>query len=1111
MTGIAVVASAHDAKFAEEVRAGLQAAGLDASVSQTLPKVAGPHVVLIWSAALAADHAIDAQALIGLWSEDRLVTVRRDATLLPLGLRDLPSLGPETNSKELVAAALAVTAERQVAPELKQLGRRYELIRVIGRSPMGIVYEGMDPKLHRKVAIKTILKGHMDDDEAAKEYSMRFMREAQAVARLNHPHIAQVYEVGEEGDLAYIVMEFVGGRDLKSVLDAKFRFELTEAVRIMCELLDALDFAHESGIVHRDVKRANVMLDGQGRVKLTGFGVARISDDRSAKDKAQAGTMFGGMAVMSPEQIAGGVVDRRCDIFLAGIILYELLTGEKPFTGSGAWTIAKKIIQDHPPVPSSINNAISPLFDIVVNKALSKTVEGRYQTAKEFAVALRRALEGRSNEDESDKTVVGSMGDLSSPSKPAAPIASAKGEGTKGGTVAGSQEMELEFWRAIKDGSDPDDFELYVQQFPTGIYAALAKRKIARLRGTARDDADAGELEEREIQDAAKREAEVKRDLADEKAKLEALLAAKEPEAAKRQAELKKEVADVREAKSPMGTFIVAIVAMALFGGGVWYYFNKASLEKQVALTAALETATKASQELQQAQARQQESLRALEEARSKEIAALKSGDAAQIKEAQEATKRAEAEATKQAEQVKARELAAADARKKAQDSVEKSKTTSKVPERTDPYPVAKAPEPVAKASEPAAKAPEPLAKSAEPPRAKSRSEREREEEDRLARVAASKKAPVAVASAPSASVEPASAASAPPQQAAELFQQAEAMEASDPRGAVRIYRSLARNGNAAAARRLGQIYERGIPGISRDYAESLQWYETARKLGEIVIAAPRAEPALPVRPPAPPVAAAIPEAAKPEPSKPAAVKSAPLPPPAPAALPEPPKAAAPAPAPVPLKPAAEPTTPEPKSGWFTWRGLLIALFVLALIAWRRSRRRQKAEERQAQRASAAAVDQKDAATMAEARISRRPQAAAQQAPPPGNATLFVSYSHKDRPRVDPIVSVIEEMGRRVWMDRSDITGQTGWAGQIVRAIRECRAVVLMASPNSYSSDQVVRELYLAMNHRKTIVPIEIEPAEMPDELQYILAPFQHHRLSAGETRAVLGRALAAV
>jgi hypothetical protein len=187
-------------------------------------------------------------------------------------------------------------------------------------------------------------------------------------------------------------------------------------------------------------------------------------------------------------------------------------------------------------------------------------------------------------------------------------------------------------------------------------------------------------------------------------------------------------------------------------------------------------------------------------------------------------------------------------------------------------------------------------------------------------------------------------------------------------------------------------------------------------------------------------------------------------------------------------------------------------LFVLALIAWRRYRRREKAEARQAQRQVLVASDEvvpvlKEKATRPIYRLG----SVARQSESQGDSTLFVSYSHKDRPRVEPIVSVIEEMGRRVWIDRTDITGQTGWAGQIVRAIRECRAVVLMASPNSYNSDQVVRELYLAMNHRKTIVPIEIEPAEMPDELQYILAPFQHHRLSGGETRAVLGRALAAV
>src|SRR6185295_3715187 len=378
------------------------------------------------------------------------------------------------------------------AEELKQLGR-YDLTRVLGKGAMGIVYEGLDPRLNRKVAIKTILKGHLDDEAASKEYSMRFMREAQSVARLNHPNIVQVYDFGEQGDIAYIVMEFIKGKELKNFFDANERFELKESVRIMCELLDALELAHEAGIVHRDIKPANVMLDSQARVKLTDFGVARVTDDRSSAEKTQAGTMVGTPAYMSPEQITGGNIDRRSDVFSAGIILYQFLVGEKPFTGSGAWTIAKKIIQDHPPVPSSINNTISPLFDAVVNKALAKSVEQRYQSAREFANALKRALEGKSEEDDSEKTVVGSMADLGSVAKPSAQAATAKADTTttRGTSATGSQEVELEFWRAIKDGNDPDDFDLYVQQFPNGIHAALAKRKIAKLRGVAPEETGA--------------------------------------------------------------------------------------------------------------------------------------------------------------------------------------------------------------------------------------------------------------------------------------------------------------------------------------------------------------------------------------------------------------------------------------------------------------------------------------------------------------------------------------------------------------------------------------------------------------------------------------------
>ncbi len=427
------------------------------------------------------------------------------------------------------------------AEELKQLGR-YDLTRVLGKGAMGIVYEGLDPRLNRKVAIKTILKGHLDDEAASKEYSMRFMREAQSVARLNHPNIVQVYDFGEQGDIAYIVMEFIKGKELKSFFDANERFELKESVRIMCELLDALELAHEAGIVHRDIKPANVMLDSQARVKLADFGVARVTDDRSAAEKTQAGTMVGTPAYMSPEQITGGNIDRRSDVFSAGIILYQFLVGEKPFTGSGAWTIAKKIIQDHPPVPSSINNTISPLFDAVVNKALAKTAEQRYQSAREFGAALKRALEGKSEEDDADQTVVGSMADLGSIAKPSAQVAGAKADATRGTTATGSQEVELEFWRAIKDGNDPEDFDLYVQQFPTGIYAALAKRKIAKLRGVAPEETgakakQAAEQEKKEAEEAAKREAEVKEKLAEERAKLEAKLAETEAAYKKREAE----------------------------------------------------------------------------------------------------------------------------------------------------------------------------------------------------------------------------------------------------------------------------------------------------------------------------------------------------------------------------------------------------------------------------------------------------------------------------------------------------------------------------------------------------------------------------------------------
>lgn len=276
-------------------------------------------------------------------------------------------------------------------PDTRRLGR-YELVRVLGKGSMGAVYEGLDPGLNRKVAIKTILKGALDGDAAA-EYRMRFLREARICARLVHPHIVQVYDFGEEGEVMYLVMELVAGRELKAILEEKARLEPPAAVQVMRDLLDALQAAHEHGIIHRDVKPANVFITQAGTAKLADFGVARMEDNAAATERTDPGTLIGTPAYMSPEQIVGGTIDGRTDLFSAGIVLYQLLTGEKPFTGAGAWTIAKKIIQDEPMAPSKVNPALPGTFDAVVQRALAKDPERRFATAREFSTALQGALQ----------------------------------------------------------------------------------------------------------------------------------------------------------------------------------------------------------------------------------------------------------------------------------------------------------------------------------------------------------------------------------------------------------------------------------------------------------------------------------------------------------------------------------------------------------------------------------------------------------------------------------------------------------------------------------------------------------------------------------------------
>ncbi len=436
------------------------------------------------------------------------------------------------------------------APPLESLGR-YKLKRVLGKGAMGVVYEGLDPRLNRTVAVKTILVGELDP-ATAQEYSMRFAREAQAVARLNHPNIVQVYDFGEEGEIAYIVMEYIRGKELKAAFDTGERFTLRESTRLMTELLDAIDFAHNEGVVHRDIKPANVMVDHEGHVKLADFGVARISDpDRQGA--TQVGTMVGTPAYMSPEQVQGLKIDRRTDIFSAGVVFYQFLTGQRPFQGGGAFSVAKRIVQDDPPAPSLIIDSISPEYDEIVSRALAKDPDKRFQSAGEFAEALQRAAEGLPAEvPEDDSTQMLREGDLPhadpAPAHPSLAPFVPDAQGT---------EVELEFWRAIKDTDDPEELDLYIENFPQGVYVPLARRKLAELRGDKTSAADeateqarlAAEEEakkqallkaRRETEERVRREAAEKaRRAAEEKARLEAEARAKREaeEKARREAE----------------------------------------------------------------------------------------------------------------------------------------------------------------------------------------------------------------------------------------------------------------------------------------------------------------------------------------------------------------------------------------------------------------------------------------------------------------------------------------------------------------------------------------------------------------------------------------------
>jgi len=268
--------------------------------------------------------------------------------------------------------------------KLEKLGK-YEIRRELGRGAMGVVYEAFDPFIERTVAIKTILKSAIDKSEAEETFR-RFRREARAAGRLSHPGIVSIYEYGEDDDMAFIVMELIRGKELKECFDHEDRFAIRDGIRIVMQLLDALDYSHARGVVHRDIKPANILIADDGQIKIADFGIAKIDSSRAT----QVGVVLGTPTYMSPEQFMGHEVDHRADIYAAGVILYQFLTGKRPFTGSVITIMHQAVNQDAVP-PSQLNHEVSKQLDAVVKKAMAKRPEDRFQSAAEFMEALKAA------------------------------------------------------------------------------------------------------------------------------------------------------------------------------------------------------------------------------------------------------------------------------------------------------------------------------------------------------------------------------------------------------------------------------------------------------------------------------------------------------------------------------------------------------------------------------------------------------------------------------------------------------------------------------------------------------------------------------------------------
>jgi serine/threonine protein kinase len=270
---------------------------------------------------------------------------------------------------------------------MKKIGK-YTILGILGKGGMGIVYKALDPDIEREVAIKTIRFDTLIDGTEKDEMMTRFIREAKAAGRLSHPNIITIYDVCREKDVTYIVMQFVEGQSLQGLIDSGKTFSPQEIIELIKPLCGCLDYAHANGIVHRDIKPGNILIDKSSKPFLADFGVARIE----TSTLTQSGTTVGTLSYMSPEQVKGQTVDSRSDIFALGVILYELLAGKKPFAGDNLSTIVYKIVNEEPERITDVNKDLPRGYEIVIRKALAKNPEDRYQNCREIISDLENAI-----------------------------------------------------------------------------------------------------------------------------------------------------------------------------------------------------------------------------------------------------------------------------------------------------------------------------------------------------------------------------------------------------------------------------------------------------------------------------------------------------------------------------------------------------------------------------------------------------------------------------------------------------------------------------------------------------------------------------------------------